>query len=87
MATTPNYGWTTPDDSQAFKLGANAIRTLGSSVDSTLGTALGGTYAGLRFIKKQAVGSGVANVSVTGAFSSTFEDYKILYIGGKVSDM
>ena len=38
MATTTNYGWTTPDDSQAFKLGANAIRTLGSSIDTTLGS-------------------------------------------------
>lgn len=86
MATTTNYGWTTPNDSDAFKLGASAIRTLGSSADTTLFTALGGAYAGLRFIKKQAVGTAVSSVSVTGAFSSTFEDYKILYIGGASSD-
>jgi hypothetical protein len=35
MAITTNYSWTTPDDSQAFKLGANAIRTLGSAIDTT----------------------------------------------------
>jgi hypothetical protein len=35
MATTTNYGWTTPDDTALVKDGAAAIRTLGSSVDIT----------------------------------------------------
>jgi hypothetical protein len=35
MATTTNYGWTTPDDTALVKDGALAIRTLGSSVDTT----------------------------------------------------
>ncbi len=35
MATTTNYGWTTPDDTSLVKDGASAIRTLGSSVDTT----------------------------------------------------
>jgi hypothetical protein len=35
MATTTNYGWTTPDDTALVKDGASAIRTLGSSVDTT----------------------------------------------------
>jgi hypothetical protein len=35
MATTINYGWTTPDDTALVKDGAAAIRTLGSSVDTT----------------------------------------------------
>ena len=35
MATTTNYGWTTPDDTAWVKDGAAAIRTLGSSVDTT----------------------------------------------------
>ena len=35
MATTTNYGWTTPDDTALVKDGAAAIRTLGSSVDTT----------------------------------------------------
>jgi hypothetical protein len=38
MATTTNYGWSTPDDSAYVKDGASAIRTLGSAVDSTLKT-------------------------------------------------
>jgi hypothetical protein len=40
MATTTNYGWTTPNDTDLVKDGASAIRTLGSSVDSTVFTGL-----------------------------------------------
>ncbi len=35
MATTTNYGWETPDDTDLVKDGAAAIRTLGNSVDTT----------------------------------------------------
>jgi hypothetical protein len=35
MATTTNYGWTTPDDTDLVKDGASAIRTLGTSIDTT----------------------------------------------------
>lgn len=35
MATTTNYGWTTPDDTGLVKDGAANIRTLGSSIDTT----------------------------------------------------
>ena len=36
MATTTNYGWTTPDDTALVKDGASAIRTLGTSADTTV---------------------------------------------------
>ena len=36
MATTTNYGWTTPDNTALVKDGAAAIRSLGSSIDTTL---------------------------------------------------
>jgi hypothetical protein len=36
MATTSNYGWPTPDDTDLVKDGAAAIRTLGSSADQTV---------------------------------------------------
>jgi hypothetical protein len=36
MATTTNYSWSTPDDTALVKDGASAIRTLGSSVDTTV---------------------------------------------------
>jgi hypothetical protein len=35
MATTTNYGWVTPDDTALVKDGAAAIRTLGTSIDTT----------------------------------------------------
>jgi hypothetical protein len=36
MATTTNYSWTTPDDTDLVKDGAAAIRTLGSAIDTTV---------------------------------------------------
>ena len=40
---------------------------------------------GLELIKTQTVGSGVSSVTVSGAFSATYDNYKIMYIGGTVS--
>lgn len=82
MASTTNYSWNTPDDTALVKDGASAIRTLGSSVDTTLFTALGGAYPGLRLVKKQTIGSGVSSVTVTGAFSATYDNYKIIVSNG-----
>jgi hypothetical protein len=82
MATTTNYSWSTPDNTSYVKDGASSIRTLGSSVDTTLFTALGGAYPGLRLVKKQTIGSAVSSVNVTSAFSATYENYLILVSGG-----
>ena len=46
MATTTNYGWTTPDDTALVKDGASAIRTLGSSIDTSVKALNPGTTAG-----------------------------------------
>jgi hypothetical protein len=35
MATTTNYGWSTPNDTDLVKNGANAIRLLASQIDQT----------------------------------------------------
>ena len=43
MATTTNFGWVTPDNTDLVKDGASAIRTLGSSIDSSMGDLKGGT--------------------------------------------
>lgn len=43
MATTTNYGWSTPDDTSLVKDGAAAIRTLGSSIDTSFVDLKGGT--------------------------------------------
>ena len=36
MATTTNYSWTTPDDTDLVKDGAAAIRSLGTAIDTTV---------------------------------------------------
>ena len=41
MATTTNYGWTTPDNTALVKDGASAIRSLGTAVDSQMFTNAG----------------------------------------------
>lgn len=81
MATTTNYSWTTPDNTAYVKDGASAIRTLGSSVDTTLFTALGGDYPGLRLVKKQTVGTAVSSVTLTNAFNTNFVNYRVLVSG------
>jgi hypothetical protein len=45
MATTTNYSWTTPDDTDLVKDGAAAIRTLGSSIDTTVFANAGAAVA------------------------------------------
>lgn len=43
MATTTNFGWTTPNDTDQVKDGALAIRTLGNGIDTSLVDLKGGT--------------------------------------------
>lgn len=43
MATTTNFGWTTPNDTDLVKDGASAIRTLGSAIDTSFVDLKGGT--------------------------------------------
>jgi len=82
---TTNYLFDYPTSTDYVKDGATAIQTLATDVDTTLFTALGGDYPGLRLIKKQTIGSAVSSVVVTGAFSSTYENYKIVISGGTCS--
>jgi hypothetical protein len=51
-----------------------------ASLNSNL-TAAGG----LQFIKSQTIGTGVSTVTVTGAFSATYDAYKIVVSGGAAS--
>ena len=43
MATTTNFGWETPDDTDLVKDGAAAMRTLGSAIDTSMMDLKGGT--------------------------------------------
>jgi hypothetical protein len=63
-----------------------AIKTFSSG--EVLTAADTNTYlnnGGLVYIKEQAVGSGVASVLVTSAFTSAYQNYKIIYTGGSGS--
>lgn len=40
MATTSYFGWTTPDNTAYVKDGASAIRSLGSSIDTSMKSAM-----------------------------------------------
>lgn len=43
MATTTNFGWETPDDTDLVKDGASAMRTLGNAIDTSFVDLKGGT--------------------------------------------
>lgn len=77
MATTSNYGWTTPDDSSLVKDGASAIRALGTAIDTSMNTALGTKKSGLVLLNTTSF-SGVSSQSINDVFSTTYDKYKIL---------
>jgi len=75
MATTANYGWTTPDDTDLVKDGASAIRTLGSAIDTT--TKANADLVGLVYLNTTSF-SAVASQSINDVFSSTYDAYRIV---------
>jgi hypothetical protein len=78
MATTTNYGWTTPDDTSLVKDGASAIRTLGSSIDTSLNNALGTKKAGLVLLNTTSFSGAVSFSLPANTFTADYENYKIL---------
>jgi hypothetical protein len=66
MANTTNYNWETPDDTDLVKDGAAAIRTLGSSIDTTTKNLNPETTAG-----DIAYRSGTANTNTRLAIGTT----------------
>ena len=77
MATTTNYGWTTPDNTDLVKDGALAIRTLGSAIDTSMNTALGTKKAGMVLLNTTSF-SAVASQSINNVFNATYRNYRIL---------
>jgi len=77
MATTTNYGWTTPDDTALVKDGAAAIRSLGTAIDTSMNTALGTRKSGLVLLNTTSF-SAVASQSVNNIFTTTYDSYKII---------
>ena len=88
MATTTNYGWTTPDDTSLVKDGASAIRTLGSAIDTSLNTALGTKKAGLVLLNTTTF-SAVSSQSFSSSLDrTTYNQWRIemqVYASGSTS--
>jgi hypothetical protein len=80
--TTPNYGWPVPTSTDYVKDGATAIEALGDAIDATV---FGLPSGALTLISDTTIGSAVASVTVSGAFSATYENYKIFISGGASS--
>jgi hypothetical protein len=88
MATTTNYGWETPDDTDLVKDGALAMRDLGQDVDTSLFSITGGKNVGLRLEQTYALSasSGIsftgmvvgARYRVTGCLSASVNNFAVL---------
>jgi hypothetical protein len=91
MATTTNYSWTTPDDTALVKDGALAIRTLGSSVDTTVKnlnpeTTTGAiSYRGATANQKVALPIGTANQVLRVNSGATAPEWATVSSGGMTS--
>lgn len=57
---------------------SNALQTYGGASWANVGDRL-------VFVKQDTIGTGVASVTVTGAFSATYDHYRIVYAGGTIS--
>jgi hypothetical protein len=65
MATSPNYSWPEPDNTDLVKNGALAIRTLGNAIDTTMGTMTPkSTFTAKGSIAAASAASTPANLSV-----------------------
>jgi hypothetical protein len=91
MATTTNYSWTTPDDTDLVKDGAAAIRTLGSSVDTTVKnlnpeTTLGDiAYRSSTANVKTRLALGTAGQVLAVNSGATAPEWKTFVVGGMTS--
>jgi len=89
MATTTNYSWSTPDDTALVKDGAAAIRTLGSSADTTVKALNPGTTAGdvdyyTTSTTKARVGIGTAGQVLAVNSGATAPEWKTISSGAVV---
>lgn len=78
MATTTNYGWDTPDDTDLVKDGALAMRDLGGDIDTTLYTINAGSgKVGSHLINTTTFTTSSA-VTLDGIFTSTYDNYALV---------
>lgn len=81
MATTTNFGWDTPDDTDLVKDGAAAIRELGQDIDTTLGS---GTVlqvvTGTTSTDTSSVSTTYADTTLTATITPKYATSRILVI-------
>lgn len=75
MGTTPTYSWPYPEATDPVANGAQDIEDLALAVESTVS---GLSEGGLVFISRTTIGSAVSSVTVSGAFSTDYDNYKIV---------
>ena len=87
MATTTNFGWTTPDNTAYVKDGASAIRTLGSSIDTTLGSFFNIKQVVTSFYATQIgnASSTYADTNLTATITPTSANNKIIVFANLAS--
>jgi hypothetical protein len=77
MATTTNYGFEIPDDTDLVKDGALAMRDLGQDVDTAMFAALNGEPARSVLLNSTAI-SNVSSITVNNVFNATYTNYQLL---------
>lgn len=85
MATTTNYGWTTPDDTALVKDGASAIRALGTAIDTSMNTALGTKKSGLVLLNTTSFSAVSSTSLAANTFTSTYQNYRVIFVVNSVS--
>jgi hypothetical protein len=74
MASTPNYAWPTPDNTDPVADGALDMRTLGNAIDSTVGT-LSGSVTSLTTTVGTLSGSLTSLTTTVDAIGATWLSY------------
>lgn len=76
MATTTNYGWETPDDTDLVKDGALAQRTTASAIDTSLYSITAGKNVGLVPLTTQTFTSS-SGIILSNIFSAAYDNYVV----------
>jgi hypothetical protein len=85
MALSPNYNWSEPDNSSLVKDGAQAMRTLGNAIDTSLWNSGYGQAGKNKFINGDFSVNQRSFTSVTANSTYTFDRWRTDFSGGTVT--
>jgi hypothetical protein len=77
MATTTNYGFEIPDDTDLVKDGALAMRDLGQDVDTAMFAALNGEPARSVLLNSTAI-TNQSSITISNVFNATYTNYQLI---------